>query len=81
MHSHLASTFLGEVGTTELITFGRRIGLRERWLQHRGEDKEHFDVFDSRIQAALDAGASVLEMREFIQIVVRSKREASATHA
>lgn len=77
-HTHMSSDLLGEEGTRELIAFGRRIGLRESWLQNRGEPKEHFDVFDGAITRARNAGAVEVSNAEFIERVVKAKRAAIA---
>lgn len=71
--SHMASDLL-DGGTAELLVFGKRIGLRERWLQHRGEDCEHFDLFDGAIERAIKAGAKLITPREFIHLCVKPKR-------
>lgn len=72
--AHMASTLPGEAGTAELLAFGRRVGLRVEWLQHRGEPREHFDLFDAAIERARDAGAVEIAPRAFIVEVVRAKR-------
>lgn len=74
--AHLVSDRPGREGTEELIRFGRRIGLRVRWIQFRGQPKEHFDVFGPQIQRALDAGAKEVGMHGITEIIQR-KREAS----
>lgn len=44
--------------TEELIAFAVRIGLQERWIQHRGQVKEHFDLMgEAKCNAAETAGA------------------------
>jgi hypothetical protein len=73
--SHCASTLMGLQGTDELLDFGRSIGLRVSWLQHRGAPREHFDLFDHRIVAARAHGAAEITPREFIRRVVWPKRE------
>jgi hypothetical protein len=75
--AHCASDLPGEAGTRELLAFGKRIGLREGWLQHRGQPREHFDLFDGRIEAARKAGAVEIDRREMITRVVRPKREVT----
>jgi hypothetical protein len=77
LHTHMSSDLPGEAGTQELLDFGRRIGLRESWLQHPGEPKEHFDVFDGAITRARAAGAQEVHHAEFIRRVVQAKRAAS----
>lgn len=54
--------------TEELIAFAVRLGLREEWIQHRGEVKEHFDLLgQSRCDAAVAAGAELVDRREFVR--------------
>jgi hypothetical protein len=72
--AHCGSTLPGAEGTAELLAFGRQIGLREAWLQRRGDAAEHFDLFDGRIAAATEAGAEQITPREFIARVVQPKR-------
>lgn len=74
--AHLGSTLRGPEGTAELLQFARSIGLRDAWLQSAGTPTEHFDVFDSRIPAALEAGAHQVTPREFVALVVKPKRAA-----
>lgn len=53
--------------TEELIAFAARIGLREEWIQHRGEVKEHFDLMgEAKCDAAERAGAERVDRREFV---------------
>ena len=73
--SHVMSDLIGEAGTKELITFGEGIGLWEKWLQKRGDPQEHFDLFDSRVDRAIAAGATVVSGRDLIAKCVGPKRE------
>lgn len=57
--AHLVSTLLGAEGTAELVAFAKRIGMKEAWIQHRGEPHEHFDLMGSKCDAAVEAGATV----------------------
>jgi hypothetical protein len=74
--THMSSDLLGEEGTRELLAFGRRIGLRESWLQSRGTEKEHFDVFDGKIEQARQAGAVEVDKHEFVRRILKAKRQA-----
>lgn len=74
--SHCSSTLPGDEGTAELLAFGRRIGLREAWLQNRGTETEHFDLFDGAIDRAVRAGSREITGRELIRLVVWPKRAA-----
>ena len=54
--------------TEELIAFARRIGLQEKWLQHRGEVKEHFDLIGlAKCAQAEAAGAEPVDRRVFVE--------------
>lgn len=57
--AHLVSTLVGPDGTAELIAFATSIGMREAWIQHRGEPREHFDLMGSRCGVAILRGAVV----------------------
>lgn len=71
--AHLLSDLHGDDGTRELLAFGARFGLEARWLQHRGTYREHFDIFEAAIRAAVHHGARQLDRREFVAIL-RAKR-------
>ena len=73
--AHLASDQHGRAGTKELLLFGKAIGMRPSWIQHQGEPREHFDLFDGRVAAALDAGAIEVSPKMFIKRIVWPKRE------
>lgn len=77
--SHLASTLPGEGGTQELLRFARAIGLRERWIQYRGQPREHFDLLGSKIEEAAHRGATVLSHRAFVKATVIPKRAQQGT--
>jgi hypothetical protein len=70
--SHLVSTLHGAEGTAELVAFARSLGMRESWIQHPGEPKEHFDLMGGRCQAAIDAGAHV--SRNLVGATIGAKR-------
>jgi hypothetical protein len=74
--AHCSSDLPGEAGTAELLTFAARIGLRAEWLQKRGTETEHFDLFDGAIARARAAGAVEVTGRDFITRVVHPKRAA-----
>lgn len=72
---HMMSDVIGEEGQKELIAFAVRIGLKPNWLQNKGTETEHFDLFGSRIERALKAGAVQIDRNRLVEIV-RSKRAA-----
>lgn len=73
--AHLMSDLPGEEGTKELLQFGKQIGLHPQWIQHKGEPKEHFDVWASKIDAALENGAKEVGLKGTVEIM-QKKREA-----
>lgn len=48
----------------ELNEFAARLGLRRSWIQYPGKWKEHYDVTDSKRQAALKLGAIPITLRQ-----------------
>lgn len=74
--AHMVSDLLGESGTSELIAFGKLIGIKPAWLQKPGTCYEHFDVMNTRYCAALAAGARQMDSYKCVSIF-RTKREAS----
>ena len=75
--AHLCSDIVGEAGTEELVAFARCIGMRASWLQKPGTTHEHFDVFASRRERALAAGAREVDKYEIVAIW-KAKRAALA---
>lgn len=71
--SHLISTEPGLAGRRELLAFAVMIGMKREWLQRPGTEFEHFDLLNSRIERALDAGAVKVDRRRVVDIV-RAKR-------
>lgn len=66
----------------ELHTFAARIGLRRAWFQDKGDGRWHYDVTESKRQAAIAAGATAIgtrEMGEFIRQRRAAEAAASAT--
>lgn len=60
----------------ELAEFAARIGLKPSWLQCAGTYKEHYDLFGSRIERAIRAGAVRLTRYEFVAILRRKRGDA-----
>lgn len=67
--SHLIS----DTSTSELVEFGKRIGLDPKWLQYRNGMNEHFDVRPTKRELALSKGAVAVTKRELGEIL-RSRR-------
>lgn len=74
MHAcHMASDIGGVVGQSELLVFGKQIGLKPQWLQNCDTPEEHFDLMGRKIEAARVAGAHEVSRKTMIEII-RSKR-------
>ena len=66
--------------TEELIEFAKSIGLKERWIQHPGTPKEHFDIMSQRkVNQAIRLGAEVLNRRDFVQKLVEKRRSHASS--
>ena len=48
----------------ELHAFAARIGLRRSWFQDKAWPRAHYDVTDSKRQAAIRAGAVAITWRQ-----------------
>ena len=71
--AHLVSDVPGQKGTEELLDFARQIGCRGSWIQFRGQPKEHFDVWGTKLKAALRSGAEEVGAEGLVKII-QSKR-------
>ena len=76
--SHLICDIAGAEGTFELTAFAHQIGMAPAWLQNRGTEKEHFDLFGPRIDWALSHGAELVHRRKIVTII-REKRSFYAS--
>jgi hypothetical protein len=50
----------------ELDAMADAIGVQRKWIQHEGTHLEHYDVCQSKREAAIRQGAVVLTMRELM---------------
>lgn len=55
--------------TDELLEMAAKIGVPAKWIQHRGERREHFDVCQSKRAAAIAQGAQVVDNRGFVRVM------------
>lgn len=69
---------LGADSTSELISFARRIGMRDTWIQHMGTDREHYDLTPGRRATAVLLGALEVTQREFVEKVIWAKHTLRA---
>lgn len=56
--------------TEELLAMADKIGLQRKWIQEKGDPKEHFDVAMSTRAKAIAAGAIEKPMRELARLTV-----------
>jgi hypothetical protein len=73
--AHLLSDLNGEEGREELVSFGRKIGLRRR-IHRKGSYAEHFDIRNPEIELAKAAGARIITRRGLGNILREKKRES-----
>lgn len=73
--AHVLSDRPGKAGTKELRDFAVKIGLLQKHIQDQGTCREHLDVWGSKLEAALDAGAEEVGMDGMVD-VIQKKREA-----
>jgi len=73
--AHLVSDLLGEEGLLELVSFGRRIGLKRR-IHRKGSYAEHYDIRNPEVELAKAAGAKVVTRRELAMILKEKKLSA-----
>lgn len=71
---HLVSDIPGPDGQAELIAFAKSLGMQERYIQYKGTEHEHFDLWRGRLAQAEKAGAVLITRREMVEIF-RAKRE------
>jgi hypothetical protein len=57
----------------ELIEFAKKIGVNKKWIQHKGEGKEHFDIAKGKREVAIRAGAIPVGMRILCSAMVARK--------
>lgn len=62
--------------TEELLAMADKIGVRRKWLQHQGTDREHFDICLAKRALAVQAGAIETTARAEARKRI-AKREAS----
>ncbi len=59
--------------TEELLSMARQIGVQEKWIQHRGTHKEHFDICLSKRTKAIALGAVQITQRELVEKALARK--------
>jgi hypothetical protein len=57
--------------TEELIAMADKIGVQRKWIQHRGERHEHFDICQSKRMLAVKAGALEVDTYEMVKVIQR----------
>lgn len=72
VHSHLIS----DKNRSELLRFGKKIGLKKEWLQKKGTYQEHFDLLGMDMYLkAIKAGAVFKSVKELVAIILKKKAE------
>lgn len=54
----------------ELLGMADRIGVQRKWIQHKGQPKEHFDICLSKRKLAMRYGAQSITGRELAKLVL-----------
>jgi hypothetical protein len=70
--SHLTVGPFDDIG--ELHDFAAKIGLQRRWYQDKPWPRQHYDVTESKRQAAIAAGAVAITWRETGQHITRARQ-------
>lgn len=78
---HMCSTLHGEEGTAELVAFAVKIGMRRSWLQHPGDEYEHFDLFGDRRARAVRAGAVDVTARQIADVWATKRGRLQVVYA
>lgn len=55
--------------TQELVDFAISLGLKEEWLQTHNKKHIHYDISQSKVKEALDKGATLLSIQEYVTLV------------
>ena len=59
----------------ELLNMADTIGVFRKWRQHPGEEREHFDICQSKRALAVKAGAQEITQRELgLRLLERRKK-------
>ena len=53
----------------ELLMMAARIGVDVRWIQHKGEWREHFDICLAKRARAIAEGAKEVTARELVRLM------------
>ena len=75
--AHLLSDLPGDAGTRELTAFAVSLGIPAEGIQHRGRYSEHFDLAGPWLEAAREAGATVIDHYQLVAIL-KDKRARGA---
>lgn len=62
---------MGADTTKELNNMADKIGVKRKWIQHKGTWREHFDICLTKKKLAIKYGAIEVTQREF---VIRMKK-------
>lgn len=54
--------------TEELIQMAIKIGVKVKWIQHPGTNKEHFDICKSKRDKAIKYGAKEITSKDIVRL-------------
>ncbi len=63
--------------TEELLAMADKIGVARKWLQHPGEDREHFDVCQQKRALAGEHGAVFVTQRDIVALIRTRRTKAT----
>jgi YjeF-related protein N-terminus/Protein of unknown function (DUF4031) len=70
---HVLSDLPGSAGTAELLTFIRKCGASDTWMQAVGTYREHYDVHGVWAERVQQEGARLVHNRELYDILARKR--------
>lgn len=77
---HLFSTLPGDAGRTELVAFGKRIGMQERWIQPgklMGIMCYHYDLTPGKRLLAVSKGATQIDGGDYLGMLQAEAEKAT----
>lgn len=60
--------------TEELLQMARKIGVKEKWIQHSGKRTEHFDICMSKRDEAIANGTKEISWRHLPLVIEAIKK-------
>lgn len=72
-YRHMKMSHMVADTTEELIAMADTIGINQNWIQYKNTYREHFDICDTKRQAAINQGAIPVSTRKIAQIIRERK--------